>query len=60
MRFRMEFDCDNVAFDDPIPEIVRIIRNVADIVETEETEFYPYTIFDGNGNQIGSATLEKD
>lgn len=60
MKFLVEFDCDGAAFDDPIPEIVTRLRVVADIVETEDSEFSTYHVFDSNGNRIGFAMLEKD
>lgn len=54
--FRLAFATDNAAFDDDArPEIVRILREIAAEIESNEPdELFPNrTIRDVNGNDIG-------
>ncbi len=59
--FTVKFDTDNDAFaGDPTPEIARILRKMADHVESgAEIEFFQ-TIYDHNGNDIGRFALKPD
>ncbi len=53
--FSMQFDTDNAAFDDgPATEAVRILREVADMIERG---CLGITLSDINGNTIGQFNL---
>ncbi len=63
MKFQMEFDCDNAAFEDGMAtEIARTLIHVArqvfrgGIPDTPEVS----TIRDVNGNEIGSWKIKED
>lgn len=54
MTFILKFDTDSDAFaDDPTIEIARILRHVADRVESGEDCGRYLTVFDINGNDVG-------
>ncbi len=60
MKFTLEFDCDNAAFDDqPEVETARILRKVADGIESGAIEDR-HVIRDINGNNIGFVEVEDD
>jgi len=57
MRFEMRITCKNAAFDEfPRGEISRLLRSVADIIETSDTG----TLRDYNGNTVGDFELIKE
>lgn len=52
MKFSMQFDGDNAAFDDaPASEIARILRHAAKAVERGD---FQGQAVDANGNVVGS------
>lgn len=61
-QFRLHINCDNAAFCDDAeptiksaaPEIVRILRAVADRIEQGERYGVPRKILDINGNVVGT------
>lgn len=61
MKFMLNLTADNAAFDpDPGPEIARILRKIADHIESGgEYEFFQ-TILDVNGNDVGRFALKPD
>jgi len=65
MTFTLKVDCDNAAFeDDPAPELARILREVADGIESGEPRFAGWqgwfqTIHDVNGNDVGRFALKR-
>ena len=56
MRFEMRITCKNAAFEDGNQEISRLLRSVADIIETSDTG----TLRDYNGNTVGDFELIKE
>ena len=57
MRFEMRITCKNAAFDEyPRDEISRLLRSVADIIETSDTG----TLRDYKGDTIGDFELIKE
>ncbi len=57
--FTIKIDCDNNAFDpDPAPELVRILRQIIQRMETEGAPTHYRTIFDINGNKVGLYALK--
>jgi hypothetical protein len=52
--FKLEIETDNYAFDEPGPEVARILREVADRVE-QLTDKEPYggNFKDVNGHTVG-------
>ncbi|UGY13757.1 hypothetical protein HAP48_0035075 [Bradyrhizobium septentrionale] len=58
MRFQLEFDTDNAAFDElPATEIARILRKVADVVVHNGD--FDGLVVDMNGNVVGRYSLTK-
>lgn len=58
--FTLTFRTDNATFDgDPNPETARILRAVADQIETGQAPRLGY-IFDVNGNRIGTFEVMPD
>jgi hypothetical protein len=59
--FKLEIHADNAAFDpDPTPELARLLRELADKVETYGKVGYPFgRLRDLNGNQVGRWALAK-
>lgn len=57
MKMRIEFDCDNAAFDDMQSEIARILREIAeDVARSEAYDLrgvYSH-VNDVNGNKVGT------
>jgi hypothetical protein len=49
-RFELEFETDNEAFDELAPEVSRILRELADKIESGRLHG---KIYDANGNHIG-------
>jgi hypothetical protein len=58
MKFTLEIDCDNSAFE-PIPEaeVASLLRKLADQIEHEPP---PWPIFDINGNRVGTARFIEE
>jgi hypothetical protein len=51
MKFKIEFDTDNAAFDGQwAPETARILRNIADKIENGKASG---KVLDENGNTVG-------
>ena len=57
MKFKIEIECDNAAFDEPYEELARILRDLAD--DIEESVHLAHPIFDINGNRVGRSTVEQ-
>jgi hypothetical protein len=63
-RFRLSIEIDNAAFfneigkADPAPELVRILRELADRLESGEDPSALLHIRDVNGNMVGQALTE--
>lgn len=58
--FRLYIRTDNDAFaDDPRPEIARILRDIANRVESGDDYHHYRTIFDINGNDVGRFALKE-
>jgi hypothetical protein len=57
--FTLKVDTESAAFDDnPTPELVRILRSIADAIEKgREYDMYQ-TILDVNGNDVGRYALK--
>lgn len=63
MKFALEFDCDNAAFDeDPAEEIVKTLWRVAEQVRRRglRRPGERVTIYDTNGNRIGDWSVEEE
>ncbi len=63
MKFKMEFDCGNAAFDDDMAaEIARILIHVARQASRGEIPDTPgvSTIRDVNGNSVGSWRIKEN
>lgn len=67
MIFHLNVQTDNAAFHDevdgdfsPERELARILRKVAERVESGEDISHYLTIFDENGNDVGRFALEED
>lgn len=59
MNFTIAVHTDNEAFDpDPAPELVRILRKIADRVEREGFSGFFETIHDVNGNDLGRYAMK--
>lgn len=64
MKVRIEFDCDNAAFEDN--GFIREARNVLHEAGNRLYELRNHRrggeapLFDSNGNSIGTVTLERD
>lgn len=55
MKFKLEIDLDNAAFDDPM-ELVRVLRKLADtyaLWDGAQGKQQIAPIFDVNGNRVG-------
>jgi len=52
--FKLKFETDNAAFDDPNWETHRILKHIADVVLKGETSG---KVMDSNGNSIGEWSL---
>jgi hypothetical protein len=61
MKFRIEFDCDNAAFDDARDiEIADILVKVAgSITRDMPRSGTSYSVLDSNGNRVGYYSLNK-
>ena len=57
MQFTLAIESENEAFEDPQPEVVRILREVADQMERGT---YCANIRDTNGNTVGTFELEVE
>ena len=66
-RFKVKINTDSAAFgdddpafaDDPTPELARILRRIAEQLETES--FHEFrTVYDVNGNAVGRYTLRDE
>ena len=56
---RIEIETENAAFSDNDAEVSRILRNLAQRIETRglPTQDHPYPFHDSNGNSVGQAVL---
>lgn len=64
MRFAIEINLDNAAFDDDREgELARILEKLAQFVcrdyQLDDGLGVPWMVFDINGNMIGSATVTQ-
>lgn len=60
MTFTIKLDTDNEAFGDrPEDEIARILRGIAETLETHDCTGVHETIRDSNGNAVGRFKLTK-
>lgn len=60
MKFTLNIDCDNAAFDDLIGyEVARILRELASRMESDETPTAG-RVRDANGNQVGAFSFAED
>lgn len=61
---RIAIDIDNAAFaDDPVPEVARILRELADEIERSglpETNRDVFTLRDINGNLVGACYITEE
>ena len=58
MKFKLEIDCSNAAFEEePEYEVARILRELADKLEADGSLAHP--VFDFNGNRVGRSTVEQ-
>jgi hypothetical protein len=56
MKFTLTIDMDNAAFDTPVAEVARILRDLAKRLDNGETEtLTDATLRDINGNAVGVA-----
>ena len=56
MKFKIQIECDNAAFDDCAPvEVARILRELAARMEGHGTLPDVLRAFDINGNHVGGA-----
>ncbi len=63
MRYLIEIATDNDAFfPEPGPELARILRHLAERIETASPDELAagVRLLDYNGNRVGSATLAED
>lgn len=58
MRFQLFLTADNAAFDDA-GELPRILRKVAQDIESGLDISHFQTIFDANGNDVGRYALKE-
>jgi hypothetical protein len=59
-RFNLFIDTENDAFKpDPSPELARILRAIADRIESGEFYGHYLTIRDTNGNDVGRFALKN-
>lgn len=60
MRFVLQFNCDNAAFEDDLnAAIAKVLRHCANLVEDHNCGMSRY-IKDRNGNGIGFFRVEED
>jgi hypothetical protein len=68
MKFKLEIDCDNAAFDivggNPSEDISHILRDVAGRMECNpicagSKHHNEYRLYDVNGNRVGRAWIEE-
>lgn len=61
MKFKLNIDCDNAAFqDDASHEVARILRELADRVEISGGQpLSDFNLYDTNGNRVGEAKFTK-
>lgn len=59
--FTLEFECENDAFQDgdESREIARILRHIAQIIETQGAPAHHQTVFDMHGNGIGRYDVKE-
>lgn len=58
MKFTVQLDCDNFAFDEaPTDEVARILQNLAKRLEREGLQWV-VGLTDLNGNRVGEARWE--
>jgi cytochrome c-type biogenesis protein CcmH/NrfF len=57
-KFTLTIECENAAFDDCEAEIARILRDVADRVESGAADSDKHrNLYDSNGNVVGTFVL---
>ena len=59
MKFMLEIECDNAAFDDLRGEISRILAEASERV-LAETTVRTFIVRDGNGNTVGRGSIVDD
>lgn len=60
MKFTVEIECDNAAFeDDSGAEVARILRNLAAELENNPGVLGRFPLRDTNGNRVGEAVLRE-
>ena len=62
-KFEMECGIENSAFDHPGEELARILRKLADRVESWEgsiSDDFHDLIMDANGNKVGTAVADGE
>lgn len=60
-RFTLQFAADNAAFEpDPNQEIARILREVANRIESGDSFNTFRNIYDANGNIVGVFALKEE
>ena len=61
MKFKLNIDCENAAFDsNDGTEIARILRVVAETVDKYGLPAMYQNIYDANGNKTGSYALKDE
>ena len=61
MKFTLEFDMDNAAFENPRSECVRLLKILSDkLAGTSKIAIFSTAIMDSNGNKIGTAEVIED
>jgi hypothetical protein len=59
MTLTVTIRADNAAFDEPGPELARILREIADTVE-HRADIHGSHCYDVNGNHVGTWKFEAD
>lgn len=60
-RFSVQMSCNSPAFvPDPQPEVVRVLRSIADKIEREGLSGFFETIRDAQGNDVGRFAIKND
>ena len=61
MKFRLNLNCDNAAFDElPNHEIARILREAADRIEAGDLPAGYTNLHDINGNAVGAYRMREE
>lgn len=60
MKFTLEIECDNAAFEgDPNEEIARILRDLVDDLEARPAARGTFPLRDSNGNRVGAGVFRE-